>query len=926
MQFASKPELWTKHGLEVTISLATVLETCMAGGDGKRVVRIQDSALVASRRAIRHIFRSSEIGEDAVGKLVGSLTAKGASSTAGNAVLLGVIAGVSSRLPSARPILESYKSDYFAFYVREIVGSRTQLPDHIANALHDFFDSFPTLDELRATVFPSMEKALLRAPEVVLNNIVSRLILALPETMDLSDILLKNLLKPLLANVKSTNPNIRAGALRTFQALASRSGDAAAICKVADEILNPMKQGKVSGADQKVLHAQLLSNLPESATLAEKISAGVAPVALKETNEPALVAELSALAKHLTFALANGIALDKALSDAFIKGIADKKIPVRRLWAIRAADIWWALSPEQFTRPDILSFCQATLPKLMEMWQEAVANPIPATQSGLATVGHYVTALLATKVRTMDDPKLATIYKKSDVINQTFMVKPKPSLLLNSRVFSKVTSEEDIEVALRALTSVVPWFSKDTVSDEAREAWAHAFIFFIVAHGIPSKAKAAARRGLTETYVQSPAEVSRAVVAGLWSWYKSDASGDKDSASAAAKTGSGELSTVLGCLFIPEEISKKHGLELGADALRQQLISILVLARPELIPRTSWIDTCLRVGVDPGQLVREHLDECLSLIDQTTTASLITIPSRYKLTLKQDSANAQFSDIALAAHNAYTDLAFVAPDVALPVVVNQFSRDLDPSQLEAIGPTEAAIFRTPEGTAYIDVLSKKAPVSIDKNTKDYDTLKWEEDLRAQLAQKKGQAKKLSAEEQAKVNAQIAKESAIRHEVSVVERKMRRGVGIIQSLALGPPTEAEQWMGPAVNLLIQSIRAGAGLLLGDLPAVAFIKCSQRISTRLGPLRPFVGVATLRTIGSIQLSSEYEQIDLGGMPIVSGRIEKPLTGCRFGDSSSISPSLHERATAARSRLARLLLPPHLPDIRERWDRAIDPRRIR
>ena len=207
-------------------------------------------------------------------------------------------------------------------------------------------------------------------------------------------------------------------------------------------------------------------------------------------------------------------------------------------------------------------------------------------------------------------------------------------------------------------------------------------------------------------------------------------------------------------------------------------------------------------------------------------------------------------------------MAFVAPDAALPAVVTQFSYDLDPKQLESVGPTEAAIFRTPEGTAYIDVLSKKTPVAIDKNTKDYDTLKWEEELRAQLAQKKGQTKKLTAEEQTKVNTQLAKEAAIRKDVDAIERKMRRGVGIIQSLATGPPTEAEQWMGPAVDHLIQSIRAGAGLLLGDFPATAFIACSQRISNRLGVLRPFVGVATLRTIGSIQLADEYEDEDLGG----------------------------------------------------------------
>jgi hypothetical protein len=224
--------------------------------------------------------------------------------------------------------------------------------------------------------------------------------------------------------------------------------------------------------------------------------------------------------------------------------------------------------------------------------------------------------------------------------------------------------------------------------------------------------------------------------------------------------------------------------------------------------------------------------------------------------------NDRFPAIGLAAYSAYADMAFVAPDVALPAVVKQFSQDLDPKQLEAVGPTEAAIFRTPEGTAYIDVLSKKAPVVIDKNTKDYDTLKWEEELRAQLAQKKGQTKKLTADEQAKVNAQLAKESAIRKEVSGIEQRMRRGVGIVKSLATGPPTEAEQWMGPAVDLLIQAVRSGAGLLLGDIPATALIACSEKTSNRLGALRPFIGVAVLRTIGSIQLAKEYEDEDLGG----------------------------------------------------------------
>lgn len=623
LQFATAPDLWSKYGLDVALSLSRLLETCMAAGDSRRAARIQSSALVASRRALRALFRSAETREDALAKLVVSLTTKGSSSTAGNAVLLGVVAGVSSRLDDAKPLLNRHKQHYYAFYVREIVGSRSQLPDHISNAFHDFFDSFPTLDELRKEVIPAFEKALLRAPEVVLNNVVSPMVLALPEEIDLSEVLLGNLLKPLLSNVKSTNPAIRAGALRTFQALSSRSTNTATISKIADEILGPLKQGKVSGVDQKVLHAQMLLALPESVPLSEKIPVSIVPVALKEPNEPAVVAEVSALTKHLTFGLSNGLALDKAVSDAFIKGMADKRIPIRRLWAIRAADLWWNLSSDEIVKPDIMSFCQATLPKLMEMWQDVIANPIPATQTGMVTVGHFVTALLLEKVRTVDDPKLTAIYKKSDVVSQLLTVKPRPSFLLNPRVYSKLSSDDDISIAMRALTAIAPSICGDSVSAEAREAWAHAFIFFIVAHGISPKAKSAAKQALTKTYTQAPAQTSDIMVGGIWSWYKFCEEGDKESAAFAAKSGSSELHSVLSCLCLPEEILRKVGAKVDIDTLRHQSISLLVLARPEIIPRISWIDLSLRMGVDPGLLVRERLDDCVNLINEAALVSYL---------------------------------------------------------------------------------------------------------------------------------------------------------------------------------------------------------------------------------------------------------------------------------------------------------------
>jgi HEAT-like repeat len=224
----------------------------------------------------------------------------------------------------------------------------------------------------------------------------------------------------------------------------------------------------------------------------------------------------------------------------------------------------------------------------------------------------------------------------------------------------------------------------------------------------------------------------------------------------------------------------------------------------------------------------------------------------------------QSEAVRKAAFNAAAELAFVAPDAMTPRIVELVERDLDPHQLANIGPTEAAIFRTEEGTAFVDVLASKAQsYTPNKNTKDYDTLKWEEELRAQLAKKKGLQKKLTPEENAKVNAQLKKESALRLQIRHLEAKLLRGIGIIKSLATGPPTEAGLWMGPAVKSLVDVINAGAILITGNAAPDTYILCSERLPIRIGALRPFIGVATLRALDVPHLPKQLLQEPLGAL---------------------------------------------------------------
>lgn len=142
--------------------------------------------------------------------------------------------------------------------------------------------------------------------------------------------------------------------------------------------------------------------------------------------------------------------------------------------------------------------------------------------------------------------------------------------------------------------------------------------------------------------------------------------------------------------------------------------------------------------------------------------------------------------------------------------------------LRGVSQEDVAIWRAPADEPYIDVLSTKATVQIKKNAKDYDALKWEQELQAEIERKRGaQKKKLTPEEQAKVKAQLAKEAVIREKVTVINQKFDRGVGLVHALAEGPSTPVEIWFGPAVAALLKTLEAGAGLLLGDRGVNAYL---------------------------------------------------------------------------------------------------------
>jgi Generalcontrol nonderepressible 1 (Gcn1) N-terminal len=619
IEFAQRKELWSKWGLDIILADTQTLATCLNTSSKNSV---KHSALVVTRRALRNVFRSAPFGPDTVSKLVSALTAKGPNGQAKNAIILGVVAGVAARVPTVKPAFEAVKKECYAFYTREVIGSRVALPSHIGNGLHDLFQGFTTMEDLQKDLIPAIEKGLLRAPEVVLNDLVAPMVNSLRADLDLSELLQKNLLRPLLSNVKSTNPSIRSGALRTFEAIAEKSQIEPVTDKVCDEILTPLKQNKVTVPEQKILHAQMLKALHASPTLAKKIPAGLAPVALKEANEAAVEAETAAIVRHVISGYKSGASVDASVAESFGKGLVDKKSSVRRIWALQTGQVFWSLSQEELQQPAVLSLAQVTLGKMSESFNEVLKNPLPAAQSGLATVAATFAAISLSKFRGALDPKVKTIIDKAAIAKHLLVAEPKPSFLLNFRVYTKLQGSEEVTWAARALAALSIDLASGNRDPDVEEAWSQAFLFFITAATIPQQARKEAASTLAEAYCKHPAKIGQVIVGGIWRWRHYIDVNERDTAAASAKSGNSQLHLALRAVCPTPEEATKLGSPIETTVLEDQLLHLLILSRPGLVPHASWIDLCLRTGVDPGRLVGRTIQKCLQEIKNATEVGL----------------------------------------------------------------------------------------------------------------------------------------------------------------------------------------------------------------------------------------------------------------------------------------------------------------
>lgn len=427
-------------------------------------------------------------------------------------------------------------------------------------------------------------------------------------------------MKPLLSAIKSTNPAVRDGALRAFRAISQKCKDRSIIAAIADELLKNLKETKA--ADQRTSYAQLMDALPASEKTVQTILPAVLTLASKEANEGALNAELDVVSCELKHAFLQDLSIDAAVAKSFATGLADKKQSVRRTWATHYGSIAWDLEADVLSRPASLQFLESVTEKLSTSWDESLANPITATQNGLITTAYVLYAVGASKLQGLPSDKIAAVLKKANLSGNVLGSEAKPSFLVNHRVYTKLSTPDDLVWLVRALGAATNEFTSKSAPTGFGVAWAQAVIYMITSTSVPPTVRQETSKMLRSAWMAEAAAVSGYIVEGLWAWLKSVDLEEKDSAATSGKADVSRLHLVLNalCAASPNAArangaaSNGHTEDNEAE-IRNLLTNLIVLCREPLLPRVRWIDLCLQSGVDPRTVVTENpqpfIDEIL---------------------------------------------------------------------------------------------------------------------------------------------------------------------------------------------------------------------------------------------------------------------------------------------------------------------------
>lgn len=749
-------------------------------------------------------------------------------------LFLGVLADTLTSLQPVEPSLHDFLRNsadlnklVVDFFANQVLLAKQPPAAYALSAFTQFYlGEYVDNSQFVSTILPALEKAILRSSEIGFCHLTLP-IFSSTDSIDISsEFASSKLFTHILNGIKSTKDHVREHAYDTLVAVLAKAVPsilAENTVKVLDEILKALKG--TANTDCKILLAKSLSHIAlSSETVSSKLLSSILPLTAKELNENILAALVEVLISGYFQALKEGWAFaDSEKIETQIKaGLENAKLPLRKTWSVAVGQFFYSNS--KFAQNDlVIAFFNKILPSLLKSLQEAVKSPLlTVTNKGISC--SYVCIFLAKLFQ-----ESVTIDTQTVFVDPLTVADDKFSILVSPQVISKL-SGTDQEWCLRSLIA-----SFEHVSD--KDAFGCAYLYFATSSNVSYTARIESLDGIKKLLAKDATRASETLIAGILSVVHSEGSDGELNYNLK------HLAPIFSSLT---QISDK-------DLAKGNLIKLIGVAHNSAIAiKEKWIGLAIRASIDPHDLLQTSADEIFQILS-------------HELSVTESSSNSY-----QAACEAFVTLDFVNTEVAAPRIAQLLKEYLNVDELRSINSTSISIWRAPEGELVTDVLNSKPKAAEDKNSKDYETKKWEESLKKEIANKsKGPTKKLTREEHAAIAEQLAKESKIRKEVTGTVSRFYRGFHIIRQLTAGnnksiDVTQLRTWFLVAVNDLLEVLKVPvANELFGEYGTATFIKASNVVTSRLGALKEIIGVAVLK-VNEIQgIPENFSDIPLTSM---------------------------------------------------------------
>ncbi|KAG8940411.1 translational activator of GCN4, partial [Tulasnella sp. 419] len=532
----------------------------------------------------------------------------------------------------------------------------------------------------------------------------------------------------------------------------------------------------------------------------------------------------------------SGVSLSQESISAIAKEMSSTKAATRRAFFEIVGIVLYNVAEPETDEASVLPALEGIGKAISQVLENSLKNISANPTAANAVPGEGYTAVFAL-LRWQKIPTFKAAVSKNAVLQSLATSSVKPSFLLWDKVYHKLSTENDERWLLYALEAAMLHYSGELEKNGSVRLQFGTALTHLSVESSHIGTRKQSHLALQRLTLRIP-ELLHRTVRETFAVHIS-----KESAPDDAQLWRTRVARRFSILTSIVSFSDQTDPMLKEGLLSELLI---IAHHPEIspYPRQGWIELSQKAGLDPRQLVTSTENRLFEIILSSLTET---------------------GSIATAGATSATTIAFIAPDLTVDRLVQQVQKDLDVAQLNKIGPTEIAIWKTDEGTLYEDVLSSKKNSSTNiQKGKNQDIEKWEADLRKSLAAKKSSSSAaMSKQDKALVDAQLEKEAKIRKEVANVQSRLIRGLQLINSLIAAEVHEFQPYVATVATLLVDGILRKASFLVGELAFDTYLNLGKSCSPRLGSFNRWIGVATLRCFEIPVVPQELQEEDLSSL---------------------------------------------------------------